>query len=175
MLMIVDCKNMISRGAKSSHVARDADSLSFGALADELLGPRGKFWADITVVFTQLAFGTAYIIYAGSNCSLVAQTYGHASPTVSITASFLFSSDCCRYSFSLAGLNSDVLLMMAAGAAVSPFVLLRCQLLHQLLDQFVKPLLLLQLFHRLSASRMRLVSHRMSGPCVRWPPFAPSR
>ena len=149
MLMIVDCKNMISRGAKSSHVARDADSLSFGALADELLGPRGKFWADITVVFTQLAFGTAYIIYAGSNCSLVAQTYGHASPTVSITASFLFLSDCCRYSFSLAGLNSDVLLMMAAGAAVSPFVLLRfCQLLHQLLDQFVKPLLLLQLFHR---------------------------
>ena len=97
MLMIVDCKNIISRGAKGSHVVRDADSLSFGALADELLGPRGKFWADITVVFTQLAFGTAYIIYAGSNCGLVAQTYGYATSPFHqnfISVVFRFSSAC---------------------------------------------------------------------------------
>ena len=110
MLMIVECKNVLLRGPKSSQITRDADALSFGALADDLLGPRGKFWADIVVVFTQLAFGTAYIIYAGSNCSLVATTYG--------------------YSFSLFGINSDILLMIAAGAAVSPCVLLRHVISH---------------------------------------------
>ena len=105
MLMIVECKNQILQEVGRSTATRDADELSFGSMADELLGPRGKFWADFTVVFTQLAFGTAYIIYAGSNCSLVAQTYG--------------------YSFSFIGLDSAVLLMIMAGAAVSPFVLLR--------------------------------------------------
>ena len=75
MLLVVECKNAISQGPRRS---KDAESLSFGALADVLLGPRGKLWADITVVFTQLAFGTAYIIYAGTNCSLVAQTYGYS-------------------------------------------------------------------------------------------------
>ncbi len=103
MLMIVECKNSLLKDSKRS--AHDADDLSFGRLADELLGPRGKFWADVTVVFTQLAFGTAYIIYAGSNCSLVAQTYGD--------------------SFSFLGLSPDILLMAIAGCVVSPFVLLR--------------------------------------------------
>jgi amino acid permease len=105
MLMIVECKNQILQEVGRSKTTRDADELSFGRMADELLGPRGKFWADFTVVFTQLAFGTAYIIYAGSNCSLVAQTYG-------VSLSFI-------------GLDSAVLLMILAGAAVSPFVLLR--------------------------------------------------
>jgi amino acid permease len=105
MLMIVECKNSILRDTKRSSNPREADELSFGILADELVGPRGKFWADVAVVFTQFAFGTAYIIYAGSNCSLVAATYG--------------------YSFSVIGLGSDVLLMVIAGAAISPFVLLR--------------------------------------------------
>jgi amino acid permease len=105
MLMIVECKNSILRDTKRSSNAREADELSFGMLADELIGPLGKFWADVAVVFTQFAFGTAYIIYAGSNCSLVASTYG--------------------YSFSFIGLGPSVLLMIIAGAAISPFVLLR--------------------------------------------------
>jgi amino acid permease len=105
MLMIVECKNSLLQDTKRSLNARDAGELSFGRLAYELIGPRGKFWADVSVVFTQFAFGTAYIIYAGDNCSLVAATYGH--------------------SFSFAGLDSEVLLMIIAGAAISPFVLLR--------------------------------------------------
>lgn len=105
MLLVVECKNAISQGPRRSNRPLDADSLSFGALADVLLGPRGKLWADITVVFTQLAFGTAYIIYAGKNCSLVAQTYG--------------------YSFHFIGLDADIVLMIAAAAAIAPFALLR--------------------------------------------------
>ena len=107
MLLVVECKNAISQGPRRS---KDAESLSFGALADVLLGPRGKLWADITVVFTQLAFGTAYIIYAGTNCSLVAQTYG--------------------YSFHFIGLDADIVLMIAAATAIAPFALLRCNQPH---------------------------------------------
>ncbi len=110
MLLVVECKNVISQGPRRSNRAQDADSLSFGALADVLLGPRGKLWADITVVFTQLAFGTAYIIYAGTNCSLVAQTYG--------------------YSFHFIGLDADIVLMIAAATAIAPFALLRFEQQH---------------------------------------------
>jgi amino acid permease len=108
MLMVVQCKNSILQDTRRT--AFGADELSFGGLANELLGPRGKFWADFCVVFTQLAFGTAYIIYAGSNCNIVASTYG--------------------FSFSVMGISSEIVLVAFAGLLISPVVLLRCIVAH---------------------------------------------
>eukprot|EP00730_Choanoeca_flexa_P019083 TRINITY_DN9306_c0_g1_i4.p1 TRINITY_DN9306_c0_g1~~TRINITY_DN9306_c0_g1_i4.p1 ORF type:complete len:307 (+),score=35.92 TRINITY_DN9306_c0_g1_i4:210-1130(+) len=68
MLLIVDCKNLVVRQASTNHNSLDRVSdMDYGELAHRAYGSKGWWTVQLAIIFSQVGFCCAYLIFIKEN------------------------------------------------------------------------------------------------------------